>query len=123
MSDRRRQLFQFNKEWVETSAVDAAKRRGEEPFVILVMDLDDPTGFKMAAGLAGQEVAEKRRSDCAANNSSAVLTYDATVAAIDPMFPTSTGWATIRDAQLPSNVFRVVLIGDGGFSFITHKLP
>jgi hypothetical protein len=118
----RRYLYLLNKDEMESSAVSAAKRR-QDPFVILVIDLNDETGFRIAAQIAGQNEVEHKRRLSALKKTPAVLIHDSTVAELDPLFPQSKGWGALRDEQLGEGLFRVVIIGDGGFSFVKHRLP
>ncbi|HUE72877.1 MAG TPA: hypothetical protein VMP01_18475 [Pirellulaceae bacterium] len=121
-NERRQELVKRLREQIELTAVDAAQRRSE-PFVILALDMDDPTAKAIATNIAGPAETEKYIANCAQQGMAACCTYDASDADLEPLFRDSKGWAALKPAIGQPGIIRVVAIADRGFSFLTLRLP
>jgi hypothetical protein len=123
MSARRKRLFDFQKERIEHLAVDAAHRRSEEPFVILVLDLTDSFAKQIAAAKSSPAQVD---SQIALSNSKGVdpcVLLDTTYHDAGVFFERTSSWPTIRDIVNPKGTFAVAIVGDAGVSFCTHTIP
>lgn len=123
MSRERKRLFDFQKERIETLALDARSRRGDEPFVILVLDLFD--GF-------AKNIAIEKSSDLEVNSQIELtkskgvlpcLVLDITEKEAGLLFEQTEAWESFKLLVNPDSVVRVAVVGDGGVSFATHGIP
>lgn len=122
MSDHRKAFFTSQIERIETLGVDAQGRR-TEPFIILVLDLLDPSASSLAAAKSSPDAVQQQLALASSKGVSPCLLVDTSLADCDSLFRESHGWATRRSATVNWPVIRVVVISDGGISFVSHRIP
>jgi len=126
-SDRRDYVLRSQVEKIELAAAEASKLGLE--FAVLVCDLSDPLGTKMAmlfAGPGGSERVEKAMSDHELTPETPVLIKAVGLGVIGGLFAldpaNAPAWKQFMDTDLPG-CFRIVVVGDGGISLSAHRLP
>lgn len=123
MSQLRRRLYEFQKERIELIAQDASQRRGDEPFVILVLDLNDPFARDIAIAKSSHADVDRQIGAAESKDVSPCLLLDTTEDDANVLFETSPGWDKLRSTAIRTGIVRVILVGDGGVTFLTHRMP
>jgi hypothetical protein len=118
VSQMRKKLFESQKERIEMAAVVATERRKGEPFVVLVLELQEPLAKRIAATKCSPEELERQSS-----TPGAVAIMDTSYADAGVYFEHLTNWAKAKSTPLTNGSFVVAIIGDGGVSFVSHRVP
>ena len=123
MSETRKRLFEFQKERIETLAVDAKKRRGSEPFVILVLDLTDDFAKNIAIAKTSVSEVEAQIELSKSKDVLPCLLFDTSEHDAGAFFEKTNNWESFQNLVVPDDVVHVAVVGDGGVSFATHRIP
>jgi hypothetical protein len=119
----REELFEFEKERFEMLAIDAANRRGNEPFVIVLLDLLDSNGYQVACGMSSPAETDRHIQTIQDRGEYPSAMLDVSEADANIIFEHSEAWPTFLSTPIPADAIRVAIVGDGGFSFCSHKIP
>jgi hypothetical protein len=122
-SERRKRMFQFNRERIEQLYVDAVSRGVDRPLIIMC-DLLDPAGKALAIGRAGSNEVEKQIATCKDNGHDPSLIMDVPQENAIAVLGNATANARqVLDTEVPDGMFRVAVIGDGGISWAMGRIP
>lgn len=123
MSERRKRLFNFQKERIEQLAVDATSRRSGEPFVVLVLDLTDPFAKQIAVAKSSLPQVDDQIALSNSKHVDPCVILDTTYHDAGVFFDKTSSWPKMRDLINSKGTFVVAIVGDAGVSFCTHAIP
>ena len=119
----RKEIFEFEKERIEMLGIDAANRRGNEPFVVIVLDLLDDFGYQIACAMSSPDETDRHIDAKTEQGAYPTAMLDTTEHDAGVFFENSGSWPVFMSTNIPPDAIRVAIVGEGGVTFCSHRFP
>lgn len=123
MSKERARLYEHQKETLDLLVIGAVRRRKDEAFVILILDLRDNFARDIAIAKTGQDAVDKNIRQREQTGELPCLMFDTSEHDANVFFETMQTWPSFRDSTVPDGMVCFAIVGDGGVSFGRHRVP